>query len=190
MASYYDYEPLVELDAPIFLTGYVQGDTRAVAHRLAALSGLPFSDLERKVEHHARASVAEVIATQGVEHFRQLEKEQLIRELRDRPFGIVTLGDGTLSHPECLRLALDGGRVVLLDLDLPNCFWRLQARGETESDPWHPTQPGPLTCLAELRPFYQARQPSFAEAHRRFDMRGQHPSRMAEVLLAELDNGL
>lgn len=175
MSGYYDHDSLVDLDRHMALAGLVTADTRRVGWQVASLTGLPFIDLERLMEHEAGMSIWEMISAEGPLYFRHLERESLARALADRPFGILVLGDGTLLHEADRRRVAAETTLVALERDLPNCYWRFQAlaRREPEASPfWHPLFPDPLTSIDQVRPFYQERQPTLAAARHSYALAG------------------
>lgn len=186
MSHYYDYHPLVSLDRPLVLSGFLGAECRRIGYQLAALTGLTVTDLDRAIEHEAGQSVWKLILMEGENRYRELERENLQRQLRARPAGILTLGDGTLIDPENRRRVLAGSRWVLMDLDLANCFWRLTAESETPIQHWHPLYAGPLTSPDLLRPFYDLRRPGFDQAPERIDLSGKPGHRAVEELMAML----
>ncbi|RMH21633.1 MAG: hypothetical protein D6696_05370 [Acidobacteria bacterium] len=132
-----------------------------------------FCDLDRKVEHRAGKSVWELVIEDGAERYRRLEGEQLVRALRDRPFGILTLGDGALIDPAGRRRVLEESTLVVLDYDLAGCFWRLLTRPAPQHDWWHPLHREPLLGPEQLRPFVDARRRGLEAAPHRIRMRGR-----------------
>ncbi|MEM6457688.1 MAG: shikimate kinase [Acidobacteriota bacterium] len=172
MDGYYDYGPLVSLERSIVLAGLITDDTRMVGYRVAALLGLPYTDLDRSIEHHAGTSVERLITEQGVDRYRTFERELLARHLVATPPGILTLGDGTLLEADSRQRVASSGRLIVLEHDLANFYWRLigikQAREAEEAAParhagWHVLNPEPLTRIEQLRPFFQARVDAWAD---------------------------
>ena len=100
MQGYYDYGPLVDLRKPVALAGYLTEETRVVGYRLAALLGLPSIDLDRRIEHQSGRSVWSLVWDESEARYRQLERQELRRAVRERPCGILSLGDGTLMDEE------------------------------------------------------------------------------------------
>ena len=173
VSAYYDHHPLVHLDRHLVLAGYVSSDTRKIGYQLAALTGLGVMDLERTIEHFAGMSIPKLMHTEGEVHYRRLERKHLRRLLDGQPRGIITLGDGTLIDSTNRQWVLGETKLVVLDLDLPSCYWRLR-RGATEDmDHWHPLYAETLERFEQVRPFHQLRQPGFAEAPQRIDL-GRH----------------
>lgn len=168
MSDYYDYHPRVQLQRHLVLTGYFPDDTRHVGFQLAALTGLGVTDLDRTVEHFAGQSMRQLINFEGEAQYRRLEAQHLQRLLVARPFGIMTLGDGTLIDEINLHSVLDLADLVVLDRDLSNCYWQIQ-RLIDEHGSWHPLYPGPVEGFEQVRPFYELRQPGFVKAAHHID---------------------
>lgn len=172
MSDYYDHHPLVTLDRHLAVAGYFGDETRQIGYQLAALTGLGVSDLDRTIEHHAGKSVWELIWTEGEERYRSLERDHLGRLLAARPLSILTLGDGTLIDEGNRRRVLDNAYLVALDLDLPNCYWRIKRGPLGQKEYWHPLYAGPIERFEQIRPFHELRRPGLAEAHHHIDLRG------------------
>lgn len=183
MDGYYDYHPLHALDRPLVIAGYLADETRVVGFRLAALTGLPVNSLDRLVEHRAGKSVWDLIWNDGEPAYRRLESELLARSLRERPHGILALGDGALIDDDNLRQVRRAAHLVVLDLDLPNLYWRLKGSGEADKEFWHPLHAGPVERFEQIKPFYQRRQPGFASADHRVEMAGRGSAQTVERLI-------
>jgi shikimate kinase len=183
MDAYYDYHPLLTFGKHLVLAGYIGAETRQIGHQLASLTGLPVADLDRKIEHHAGKSVWELIWGEGEGRYRELEREHLPRLLVERPYSIVTLGDGTLIDPANRRQVLAETHLVVLDLDLPNCYWRLKAGPTGKKDHWHPLHPDPLEHFEQVKPYHRLREAGFRSARHRIGLRGQKRGTTVETLM-------
>ncbi len=183
MHDYYDPSPLVALEQHVVVAGYLGEETRRIGYQLAALTGLGVTDLDRKIEHHVGKSVWELIWNQGEPQYRQLEREYLGRLLEEKPLGIITLGDGALIDRDNQQRVLAGSRLVVLDLDLANCYWRIKSSSLGEKSFWHPLHAGPVERFEQIRPFYELRAPGFAQAHHRIEMRGKGRKEAVEELM-------
>lgn len=182
MDGYYDYTPLASLGKHLVIAGYIGEETRLIGYQLASLTGLPVTDLDRKVEHHAGKSVWELIWSEGEGRYRNLEQEHLRGLLAARPFSILTLGDGALIAAENRRLVA-GCHLVALDLDLANCYWRLKSGVARDRENWHPLYPGPLERFEQLRPFYDLRAPGLAAADHQIPLRGKGRNEVVAALI-------
>lgn len=183
MRDYYDPHPTVTLDSHLVLAGYFGPETRQVAFQLAAMTGLGVTDLDRKIEHHAGKSIEDLIWSEGEASYRRLERQYLESLLAERPNAILSLGDGALIDAANRSRVLEGARLIVLDLDLPNCFWRFKS-GAIGSPEWsHPLHPGPIEHFEDLRPYHARRAPGFAEAHYRLEIRGKKRTAVVAMLM-------
>ncbi|MEM9595292.1 MAG: shikimate kinase [Acidobacteriota bacterium] len=173
MDGYYDHHPLVHLDRHVAIAGLIGDETRTIGYRLAALTGLPVMDVDRSIEHTAGMSVWNLIWKETEARYRELEREHLERALTSRPLGIITLGDGTLIDEDNRRTVLESADLVSLELDLPNCYWRLKTRPTAEMDFWHPLHAGPLERFDQVKPYVERRLPGLESAPHRIQIRGK-----------------
>ncbi len=187
MRDYYDPHPVTTLDRHLVIAGYLSDETRRIGYQLAALTGLGALDLDRKIEHHTGKSVWELIWYEGESRYRRLEKKYLGRLLAEKPRGILTLGDGALIDEASRRQVLEQACLVVLDLDLPNCYWRIKSTDLGEKDFWHPLHAGPVERFEQIRPFYEQRRPGFAQAHHRIEMPGKGRHEVVESRMKIVD---
>ena len=118
LSNYYEHGPLVLLQRPVVLIGFLGVDQHGLGRDLAALSGLPLVEVDRWIEHEAGQSLVSLVQTQGIEALRQLEDRFLAQALTSRPPGIVVLGDGALIKEANLQQVLDKATLVYLKLSL------------------------------------------------------------------------
>ena len=182
MSNYYEHGPLVLLQRPVVLIGFLGVDQHGLGRDLAALSGLPLIEVDRWIEHEAGQSLISLVQTQGVETLRQLEDRFLAQALTTRPSGIVVLGDGALLKETNLRQVLDKATLVYLKLSLASTYWKLrhQAVGS------HPLLLQPPESTEELRPLLAERQVGFDQAHVTLDMDEMTPEAALRLLLDKL----
>ena len=182
LSNYYEYGPLVLLQRPVALIGFLGVDQHGLGRDLAALSGLPLIEVDRWIEHAAGQSLVSLVQTQGIEALRQLEDRFLAQALTTRPPGIVVLGDGALIKEANLRQVLDKATLVYLKLSLASTYWKLrhQALGP------HPLLLQPPESTGELRPLLAERQGGFDQAHVTLDMDEMTPEVALRLLLERL----
>ena len=182
LSNYYEHGPLVLLQRPIALIGFLGVDQHGLGRDLAALSGLTLIEVDRWIEHEAGQSLVSLVQTQGIEALRQLEDRFLTQALATRPPGIIVLGDGALIKETNLRQVLDKATLVYLKLSLASTYWKLrhQAGG------LHPLLLQPPESTAELRPLLAERQVGFDQAHVTLDMDEMTPEVALRHLLDKL----
>ena len=182
LSNYYEHGPLVLLQRPVVLIGFLGVDQHGLGRDLAALSGLPLIEVDRWIEHVAGQSLVSLVQTQGMEALRQLEDRFLAQALTTRPPGIVVLGDGALIKEANLRQVLDKATLVYLKLSLASTYWKLrhQAVGS------HPLLLQPPESTDELRLLLAERQGGFDQAHVTLDMDEMTPEAALRHLLDKL----
>ena len=182
LSNYYEHGPLVLLQRPVVLIGFLGVDQHGLGRDLAALSGLPLIEVDRWIEHEAGQSLVALVQTQGIETLRQLEDRFLAQALTTRPPGIVILGDGALIKRGNLQQVLDKATLVYLKLSLASTYWKLrhQAVGS------HPLLLQPPESTEELRPLLAERQGGFDQAHVTLDMDEMPPEAALRHLLDKL----
>ena len=182
LSNYYEHGPLVLLQRPIALIGFLGVDQHGLGRDLAALSGLPLIEVDRWIEHEAGQSLVALVQTQGIEALRQLEDRFLAQALATRPPGIIVLGDGALLKETNLRQVLDKATLVYLKLSLASTYWRLRQQAVRP----HPLLLQPPENTEELRPLLAERQGGFDQAHVTLDMDEMTPEAALRHLLDKL----
>ena len=182
LSNYYEHGPLVLLQRPVVLIGFLGVDQHGLGRDLAALSGLPLIEVDRWIEHEAGQSLCSLVQTQGIEALRQLEDRFLAQALTTRPSGIIVLGDGALIKEANLQQVLAKATLVYLKLSLASTYWKLrhQAVGS------HPLLLQPPESTEELRPLLAERQGGFDQAHVTLDMDEMTPEVALRHLLDKL----
>ena len=170
MSNYYEPGPLVLLQRPVALIGFLGVDQHGLGRDLAALSGLPLIEVDRWIEHQAGQSLVALVQTQGIEALRGLEDRFLAQALATRPPGIVVLGDGALIKGGNLQQVLDKATLVYLKMSLASTYWKLRQPALEAAQRPHPLLLQPPESTAQLRPLLAERQGGFDQAHVTLDM--------------------
>lgn len=182
LSNYYEYGPLVLLQRPVALIGFLGVDQHGLGRDLAALSGLPLIEVDRWIEHEAGQSLASLVQTQGIEALRQLEDRFLAQALTTRPSGIIVLGDGALIKETNLQQVLAKATLVYLKLLLASTYWKLRQQAVGS----HPLLLQPPESTEELRPLLAERQGGFDQAHVTLDIDEMTPEAALRHLLDKL----
>ena len=184
MSGYYDYDPQVDLPGPIVVTGYLSDFTRSVTYRAASHLGLAYHDIERLVEHEAGMEIGRLVREEGEAAYRAIESQCLVRVLGQKPSGLIALGDGGLLRSRNREHVEEEGRLVVLDFELANLFWRVQKLAHRlEPAPWHPLFAGIPDDLTQIKPYYQQRKATFDGAHTRIDANALNASEACQALM-------
>lgn len=176
MDGYYDHHPLLQLERPVALYGLLGDETRAIGYRAASLCGLRFADVTRLLEHRTGQSADALELREGAQTLRDEEATSLTDALADRPFGVLTLGPGTLLAEASLEAVRRRTTLVALDLDLPSLFWRVRSRQEQalrgEGAPL-PDELAEIVKIEDLRAYHEARNKALDAAQHRIPARGR-----------------
>lgn len=97
----------------LILAGFMGTGKSALGRQLAHLWQRPFLDTDDMVEKLAGASVADIFAQQGEDHFRALERK-VIEELIPDSGAIIACGGGLVVPPGMAELVRSKGVVVTL----------------------------------------------------------------------------
>lgn len=142
----------------IILVGFRATGKSSVGRLLAAHLGVEFLDMDQllTVRH---GTISQVVAEHGWDFFRAREKE-LLRELVDRPEGVIATGGGAVLHQELWPPMRETGLVVWLTSTLELICQRLATDPASVSQ--RPSLTGrdiraeTATVLAEREPLYRA----------------------------------
>jgi shikimate kinase len=115
----------------VVLTGFMGAGKTTVGRRLSELAGVPFIDLDERIERRFGASVREIFARQGEPAFRAAERQELERALAPDP-SVVATGGGTLTFPANLELARERGLVVWLHPTFATLARRVGGLGKSD----------------------------------------------------------
>ena len=146
--------PIPESQSAIFLVGFMASGKSTVGPLLAARLGRQFIDLDRVIEAKAGCAIAELVAREGEERFRQIETETL-RDVASRGGVVIAPGGGAITRAENRALMSRFGITVWLDAPFTLCWRRIQDDGATR-----PLAPDEATARAR----YEARLALYRQA--------------------------
>ena len=186
LAHYYDYQMTRVLDCHLALVGFFGADQDRVGYSISALTGLPFIDLMRLIEHQAGQSIAELILRQGEIALRRLESICLSQALKERPCGVLSLGDGTLIDEQQRQRVLQQTRLVYLQMDLPQLYWKLRHDLTQAKSRHFPFLTNPPQHPDDLMALFDVREPGYRAAQIIYPVSGGQPWRIALDLIRKL----
>ncbi|MGH9834977.1 MAG: shikimate kinase [Blastocatellia bacterium] len=164
-------------ESPIFLVGFMACGKSTVGPVLAANLVRSFIDLDPLIEAKAGCSIAELIAREGEERFRQLETETL-REAAQNSRAIIAPGGGAITRAENRQLMSQLGITVWLDAPFELC-WRRIERDATV----RPLAPNEEAARAR----YEQRLPLYRRASVRVAVsEWQSPDEISEAIFERL----
>ena len=162
--GYYDPYPLVYLDRPVCLIGFMGSEVHSIGYFISTLTGIPFVELDKLVEHDVGMSLAQLYLEEGESRWRALESKHLKRALKMSPARLICLGDGALLDEENLELCLSRTTLVYIRRPQRSLLKRVQ-RGRQENPQRFPlwVRRSPES-LSELLPLLKRREPLYEKA--------------------------
>jgi shikimate kinase len=109
----------------IFLVGFMASGKSTVGPLLAAKLGRPFFDLDRLIEAEAGCVIAELIAREGEDGFRQIETARL-RDAARGEAAVIAPGGGVITRAENRVVMASFGVTIWLDAPFELCWRRIQ----------------------------------------------------------------
>ncbi|MFK7896714.1 MAG: shikimate kinase [Myxococcota bacterium] len=187
MHDYYDPSPRLSLPRPILLAGQIGAGTRLIARSLCARTGLPFVDVDRKIEHEAGASLDQIGNEHGPGRIGHWARQIVERHTIQRPWSIIVLDRAWPSSEigSLLRRKIDFVHIQRTpDFLLPRIRKEVQAAG-----PWLVN--GLADCLEraeDLKPILDRRTPLLTEAGILLDAGNQHELGVAHIVQDSLES--
>jgi XRE family aerobic/anaerobic benzoate catabolism transcriptional regulator len=170
------------LDRPppsrVALLGLRGAGKSTVGARLAGRMGVPFVELDQKVEEAAGLPLAEVFAVHGEAYYRRLEREALARLLAaPGPFVLAT-GGGLVSDADTWAMLRGAATTVWLRARPEQHMARVAAQGDLRP------MARRADALAEVRAILGARSSLYAQADHAVDTSDLAPDEVAARVAA------
>ncbi len=152
------------MSLPIYLIGARGCGKTTIGHLLSQTLGYAFHDTDHHLQSTLQCTIAQIVAGQGWESFRNKETESLIAVTAES--SVVATGGGIILRQENRQFMRDNGRVFWLSVEPGELTKRLNADPETEQ---RPTLTGrPIT--EEMTDILKVRSPLYsATAHHIID---------------------
>lgn len=129
--------PRPSIDRPIFLIGYMGCGKTTLGTAVSRMTGIPFVDLDDRIEQATGKSISQIFAEEGEEAFRSRESgvlQDLIEEMSDTDTpAIVACGGGTPCFWDNLTDMRHAGLTVYLNASVPTLARHLE--GSTDRRP-------------------------------------------------------
>jgi shikimate kinase len=184
--DYYSHHPRRVLDRPLALVGFMGAGVSRTAHALASQQGLPFQELDRVVEHTAGMSRTRIVVEQGEPTLRAIEREQLVRLLADRPFGVLALGDGALLDDASRQRVREQAQLVHVQRPLEVVLDAIRRELQASPGCYPEFVFAAPDSVEDLKPLHDERLPGYREADVAVLAHREHPravaDRVAEML--------
>jgi shikimate kinase/3-dehydroquinate synthase len=107
----------------LVVVGFMGAGKSTAARAAARALGVQAVDLDALLEHRLGKPIAQVFEEDGEETFRAAEETAALEALDAPEDAVIALGGGTVSH-ERVRAALEGHRVLWLDVDVDTAWAR------------------------------------------------------------------
>jgi shikimate kinase/3-dehydroquinate synthase len=161
----------------LLLTGFMGTGKSTVGHLVAERAGVPFEDLDERVEHEAGRTIAELFAAEGEPAFRAREAAALEAVLAAGGRRVVALGGGALLDRSRRRSALERATVVTLSARAATIVART-------SGPSRPLLEGHADRRARVEALLAERAGAYSEAHACVATDDRDPADVADEVLA------
>jgi shikimate kinase len=186
MSDYYEPHARIRLQKPIVLAGKIGCTAAAIARSLAGQTGLPFTEVDRLIEHEAGRSLARIAAEDGAERLTAWADSALSRIAGDAPFGLIVLDRAwpSIAARGTLR---DRTHLVYVHRSREFLQDRLAAEVERAGD-WILAEPRE-TAVTETGEagVHARREPILSSAETVLEAGDLHAHRVAEMLLESLE---
>lgn len=128
----------------VWLIGLMGSGKTAIGAALAAHRGLPFYDVDERIEAEYGREVTDIFFLEGEDEFRAMESNEL-KAVAAEPDGVVATGGGAIIVTGNVDTMRSHGTVVLLEVDPETAARRIQ---DAKSRPL--LAGGTLEVLADL----------------------------------------
>ena len=108
----------------IILCGFMGCGKTTVGKLFADKNSRIFADMDTYIEDYEHRTIAEIFASDGEAHFRQLEREAVVR-LAESGY-VVATGGGAMVDPVNAEAAKQGGEVIFIDTPFELCYERIK----------------------------------------------------------------
>ncbi|MEC8052874.1 MAG: shikimate kinase [Myxococcota bacterium] len=179
--GYYDPYPALYLDRPKVLVGPLGGGVALTGASASAMLGLPFTDLDRLVEHSFGCDFAAAVRKHGWKRWHEKEYELLKRSIGQSPAGIIALGEGSLEDSRVRALVLSQGDGWYLARNVFDTFGRLQTVWDTHRQRYPLFHEFPT--MQDLQRLNTQRLDNYREMPNAEDVSGLHPHVVARRLV-------
>ncbi len=157
----------------IFLVGFMASGKSTVGPLLAAMLNRQFIDLDNLIVAKVNCTIAELIAREGEERFRQIETETL-REAAQGETAVIAPGGGAITRLDNRVLMSRHGTTIWLDAPFELCWQRIQQDGSVR--PLAPNE-------AAAREHYEKRLSFYRQSSTRVTTDdSQSPLEIAEII--------
>lgn len=143
----------------ITLIGYRGTGKSSVGEQLASRLSWEYVDTDREIERRSGKSIAEIFSESGEPYFRDLESDELQRQLEKSDL-VISAGGGAILADDSRRRMVHAGPVIWLQASVETIVDRLRSDESTESS--RPSLTGD-DIYAEVATVLEEREAKYAE---------------------------
>ena len=111
----------------IALTGFMGVGKSSVARHLAKLLGAERADLDHFIEQETKRKIADILNDDGLDRYREIESESLVKLLGETSAQIISLGGGTWTVEKNREVIKQNGlTTVWLESTFEHCWQNIR----------------------------------------------------------------
>lgn len=161
---------------PIALLGVRGAGKSSVGTALARRLGVPFVELDQRIEETAGLPLGELFALHGEAYYRRIEREVLTQLLADPPPMVLATGGSIVNDPTNYELLRSRCRTIWLSARAEDHWNRVVAQGDRRPMAENPH------AFAELRALLAARDRLYARADHTIETTGRQVPQVAAAI--------
>lgn len=149
-------EPLARV--PIALLGVRGAGKSTVGAALARNLGVPFVELDQRIEQAAGLSLAEIFEVHGESHYRQLQRAELEHIVAGDKLIVLATGGSIVNDTDAYQLLRNRTRTVWLKATAEDHWNRVIKQGDRRPMAENPS------AFSQLKQLLAKREPLYAQA--------------------------
>jgi XRE family aerobic/anaerobic benzoate catabolism transcriptional regulator len=166
----------------VALLGLRGAGKSTIGPKVAEALGVPFVELDERIEEAAGLRVAEIFSLHGESYYRRLERECLERLLSDGSPSVIALSGGIVNNEEAFALARRRCTTVWLKAKPDDHMQRVLEQGDRRP------VANRTDAMAELRAILATREPLYQLADLTVDTSRHDPASAASAIVAKVNS--